>query len=77
VGDTIGFAGQKKGRYATAEFYRRAKDRSYRLIIEASLLNPVAPVEFLVADNGHLVTIDNWHNVGYAKSPPYMTCVES
>jgi hypothetical protein len=40
-------------------------------------LNPVAPVEFLVADNGHLVTIDNWHNVGYAKSPPYMTCVES
>lgn len=67
VGDTFGFAGEKKGRYATAEFYRRAKDRSYLLIADANLLNPVAPVEFLVADNGHLVTIDNWHNVGYGK----------
>lgn len=67
VGDTFGFAGEKKGRYATAEFYRRAKDRSYQLIAEASLLNPVAPVEFLVADSGSLVAIDNWHNVGYGK----------
>lgn len=67
VGDTFGFAGEKKGRYATAEFYRRTKDRSYQLIAEASLLNPVAPVEFLVANSGHLVAIDNWHNVGYGK----------
>jgi hypothetical protein len=27
----------------------------------------VAPVEFFVADNGHLATLDNWHNVGYGK----------
>jgi hypothetical protein len=67
VGDTFGFAGEKKGRYATAEFYRHAKDRSYQLIAEASLLNPVAPVEFLVADSGNLVAIDNWHNLGYGK----------
>ena len=66
-GDTLGFAGEKKGKYATAEFYRRAKDRSYQLVAEATLLNPVAPVEFSVADNGHLLTIDNWHNVGYGK----------
>jgi hypothetical protein len=65
LGDTFGFAGAKKGRYASAEFYRRAPDRSYRLVAEASLLNPVAPVEVLVADNGHLVALDNWHNVGY------------
>ena len=67
LGDTLGFAGEKKGKYATAEFYRRAKDRSYRLVAQTSLLNPVAPVEFLVADSGHLATIDNWHNVGYGK----------
>jgi len=65
IGDTYGFAGEKKGRYASAEFYRRAPDRSYRLVAEASLLNPVAPVEFFVADGGHLATLDNWHNVGY------------
>ena len=67
LGDTWGFAGQKKGRYAAAQFYRRAPDRSYQLVAEASLLNPVAPVEFFVANNGHLATLDNWHNVGYGK----------
>jgi hypothetical protein len=67
LGDTFGFAGAKKGRYARAEFYRRAADRSYQLVAEASLLNPVAPVEVLVADNGHLVTLDNWHNVGHGR----------
>lgn len=67
VGDTFGFGGEKKGRYAVAEFYRRAPDRSYRPIAEATLLNPVAPVEFFVADSGHLAALDNWHNVGYGK----------
>ena len=67
LGDTFGFASEKKGPYARAEFYRRAPDRSYQLVAEASLLNPVAPVEFFVADSGQLVTLDNWHNVGYGK----------
>lgn len=67
VGDTFGFAGARKGRYATAEFYRRAPDRSYRLVAETSLLNPVAPVELFVADSGHAATVDNWHNLGYGK----------
>ncbi len=67
VGDTFGFAGAKKGRYAIAEFYRRAQDRSYQLVAEARLLNPVAPVDLFVADSGHMVTLDNWHNVGYGK----------
>ncbi len=67
LGDTYGFGSAKNGRYATAEFYRREKDRSYRLVAEASLLNPIAPVEFFVADNGHLATVDNWHNLGYGK----------
>jgi hypothetical protein len=67
LGDTFGFPGQKKGKYATAEFYRRHQDRSYRLVSEAVLLHPIAPVEFFVSNDGRLATIDNWHNIGYGK----------
>lgn len=67
IGDTWGFKGAKKGEYATAEFYRREKDRSYKLVAETSLPNPVAPVEFYVANNGHLITLDNWHNRGFGR----------
>jgi len=65
LGDTMGFAGEKKGKYASAEFYGRAKDRSYKLTAQVFLLNPVAPVEFFVSDDGRLATLDNWHNLGY------------
>ena len=65
--DTFGFAREKKAKYAASEFYRRNEDRSYRLVAEAVLLNPVAPVEFFVSNDGRLATIDNWHNVGYGK----------
>lgn len=65
LGDTVGFAGEKKGKYATAEFYRREADRSYRLTATATLLNPIAPVAFFVSNDGRLATIDNWHNRGY------------
>lgn len=64
-GDMIGFKGSPKGPYATAEFYARQADRSYRLTRTVTLLNPVAPVEFFVSDDGRLATIDNWHNRGY------------
>jgi hypothetical protein len=67
LGDTFGFAGEKKGKYAAAEFYRRDRDRSYRLVAETILLHPVAPVEFFVSNDGRLATIDNWHNLGYGK----------
>ena len=66
-GDTFGFRGAAKGPYATAEFYRRQADRSYRLASSGTLLNPVAPVDFFVTDRGFLVTLDNWHNRGYGK----------
>jgi hypothetical protein len=65
LGDTVGFAGETQGRYATAEFSRRARDRSSQLVAPVSLLNPVAPVEVLVADSGHVVAVDNWHHLGY------------
>jgi hypothetical protein len=67
IGDTFGFAGGKKGKYAAAEFYRRHQDRSYRLVAEAVLRNPVAPVEFFVSNDGRLAAVDNWHNIGYGK----------
>src|SRR5918992_894618 len=67
LGDVFGFSGQKKGRYAAAEFYRRGRDRSYNLVAEVTLLNPMAPVEFFVSDQGRLATVDNWHNLGYGK----------
>ncbi|MDZ4866121.1 MAG: hypothetical protein SGI91_02260 [Alphaproteobacteria bacterium] len=65
LGDTFGFASAKKGKYATAEFYRREADRSYRLTGTATLRNPIAPVSFFVANDGRLATVDNWHNRGY------------
>ncbi len=65
LGDTVGFAGSPKGPYARAEWYQRDADRSYRLRRDITLANPVAPVKFLVTDRGFLVTLDNWHNMGY------------
>lgn len=64
-GDLRGFAGAKKGEYATAEFFRRTADGNYHCTARATLLNPVAPVEFFVSNDGRLVTLDNWHNKGY------------
>jgi hypothetical protein len=65
LGDTVGFAGSPKGANATAEYYHRQADRSYKLTATVRLLNPVAPVDFFVTDAGRLATIDNWHNRGY------------
>ena len=65
LGDTIGFAGSPKGPYAAAEYYQRQSDRSYRLMHSVALLNPVAPVDYFVSNDGRLATIDNWHNRGF------------
>lgn len=65
--DTYGFRGSLKGPHAQAEFYVRLADASYRRSTVIMLLNPVAPVEFVVTDEGQLVTLDNWHNKGYGK----------
>ena len=66
-GDSFGFAGAPKGPYAKAIFYHRQSDGSYSLGATVSLLNPVAPVEFFVSDQGYLITLDNWHNMGHGK----------
>ncbi len=68
LGDTVGFASAAKGPYARAEFFRRDANRGYRLVAERTLVNPIAPVLFVVTDRGYLVTLDNWHNMGYGKA---------
>lgn len=67
LGDSFGFRGMQKGPYAAAEFYRRESDRSYRLVAQAALRNPMAPYEFFVSNDGRLATLDNWHNMGYGQ----------
>jgi hypothetical protein len=67
VGDTVGFSGAPKGRYATALLYGLQPDRAYRLQHEITLTNPVSPLSALVADDGAFITFDNWHNVGFGK----------
>jgi hypothetical protein len=67
IGETVGFRGAPTGPHATAELYRRASDRSYRLAWTISLVNPVAPIDLFLTDRGYLVTLDNWHNMGYGK----------
>jgi hypothetical protein len=49
------------------EFYAR-QNRSYRLVADVELLNPVSPVDAIVTNTGYLVTFDNWHNAGYGKA---------
>jgi len=67
VGDTVGFAGASKGRYATALHYALQPDRAYRLQHEITLANPVSPLSALVSDDGAFITFDNWHNVGFGQ----------
>jgi len=67
IGDTVGFAGARKGKYANALLYTLQADRSYKLQHEITLQNPVAPVDALVSDQGYFITFDNWHNLGYGK----------
>jgi hypothetical protein len=67
VGDTVGFSGAPKGKYATALLYALQADRGYRLQHEVTLTNPVSPLAALVADDGAFITLDNWHNVGFGK----------
>ncbi len=66
-GDTVGFRGARTGAYAIAELFKRQPDRSYKLIADIALVNPVSPTDALLSDDGYLVTFDNWHNVGYGK----------
>lgn len=67
IGDTVGFAGARKGKFAQALYYALQADRSYKLLHEFGLQNPVAPVDLLLSDRGYFIAFDNWHNLGFGK----------
>lgn len=64
---TVGATGEedrsRSSSSATVEWLR-LKGGTPERFATATLLNPVAPMEFLVADDGTLVTLDNWCNAG-------------
>jgi hypothetical protein len=66
-GDMMGSAGASKGPYATAEVYKLAETHQYRFVRRFTLLNPVAPYDVFLTDDGKLITFDNWANLGYGK----------
>lgn len=67
LGDVYGFGGESKGEPASAIFYRLGANNAYVQLQKIFLLNPVAPVFITVTDDGELVTLDNWHNMGLGK----------
>lgn len=68
LGDVYGFAGEQNGKAATAVYYRLDKAANYVKYQEAALMNPIAPVFAAVSDDGELITLDNWHNMGIGKA---------
>jgi hypothetical protein len=64
IGDTYGFAGARKGKFAAAQWFRFRGNR-YELYQTIQLVHPVAPIHAAVANDGTLITLDNWHNVGF------------
>lgn len=64
IGDTYGFAGAPKGKFASAQWFRFRENR-YELYQTVQLVNPVAPIHIAVANDGTVITLDNWHNVGF------------
>jgi hypothetical protein len=67
IGDTVGFDGSPKGKFASAQWFRYRNDR-YEQYQTKPLLNPVAPINLAVTNDGTLATLDNWHNVGYGEA---------
>ena len=56
-----------EGGHGRAKIFRLTKRGAYILSGEMALVNPVAPVDCFVSNNGYLVTLDNWYAVGHGK----------
>lgn len=62
LGETVGFAGARLGDHARANLTGPGGESwSY------DLLNPIAPVDAYLLDDGRLLTFDNWHSMGYGE----------
>jgi len=59
-GELVGFEGAKKGNYAQATLTGPQGEKH-----GFKLLNPVSPVDAILFDDGTLLALDNWHNIGY------------
>jgi len=56
---------ESKGCYATLfKKTGRKFKRLYKIILD----NPFSPVDVLVDTSGRMVTLDNWHSMGYGKN---------
>jgi len=65
MGDVYGFAGADAGEYAKVKLYAyNPVMDSYKKLSEFDLRNPISPVEVVLTDNGYIITLDNWHNMG-------------
>ncbi|WP_426344318.1 hypothetical protein ACN9MU_06610 [Pseudoduganella sp. R-32] len=63
MGDVFGYSESEKGPYAVAEWYKYDGER-YTMVSRTALLNPIAPQQIEVTEEGNLITLDNWHNQG-------------
>jgi TonB family protein len=50
---------------ARGELFRKTRGSTWQLGARWQLENDVAPVSALVANDGTVVTFDNWHSIGY------------
>jgi TonB family protein len=50
---------------ARGELFRKASGGTWLRVARWRLVNEVAPVSALVANDGTVVTFDNWHSMGY------------
>lgn len=53
--------------FAKALYFKWNGIDAYNLYQEVKLKNPASPIKVLVADDGTLVTIDNWYSTGSGK----------
>ncbi len=50
---------------ARGELFRKTSGSTWQRVARWRLVNEVAPVSALVANDGTIVTFDNWHSMGY------------
>jgi hypothetical protein len=53
--------------FAKAQYFKWNGSNAYEIYQEITLKNPAAPIRVLVANDGTLVTIDNWYSTGSGK----------
>ena len=54
-----------QGNEARADLFHKAIGTTWKHVARWSLVNEVSPVDALVANDGTVVTFDNWHLMGY------------